>query len=174
MSKQSLSEFQQNLAQKLIQARSSVSLSQWLAFSAGKRHFLIPLSEVGEVVPISHITTIPMTHAWFSGLANIRGAVVAVTDLHTLMQDSMGQTPAYLGPNSPNARLLSLGGEYANLRAALKVDQVFGLRQPKDWIPSQELAFCHRYSVDAEQTRWHELNVNAVLTQSAFFDIQEY
>jgi twitching motility protein PilI len=167
MSKQSLSQFQQALALRLASVRNQSASTSWLAFKSAGQSWILPLASVGEVVPLPTITTMPMSQTWFSGLANVRGAVMAVSDLSQLM----GYQATSLS-RAGQARLLCLGGAYAGLRAALLVEQVFGLRSPDAWQVGESNSYCKQIGTDADNNTWRELDLERLILNSAFLNVQ--
>ena len=53
-----------------------------VAFELMGQQFIAPLGEVSEVIHPNQFTPIPHTQNWVKGLANIRGRLLAVSDLH--------------------------------------------------------------------------------------------
>lgn len=74
------------LAKRGNKTYSSVETEQdrWsgVAFELLGQQFVVPLGEVAEVIHPQQFTPIPHTQKWIKGLANIRGRLLAVTDLH--------------------------------------------------------------------------------------------
>ncbi|HQC81397.1 MAG TPA: chemotaxis protein CheW, partial [Accumulibacter sp.] len=75
----SLHEFQSYLADRLAGAGSR-NASGLLGIQAGTEHWLLDLADSGEIVPLAPLTTVPLTKAWFAGIANIRGNLYSVVD----------------------------------------------------------------------------------------------
>ena len=94
----SLRDYQRELAERLRQADSARSASK-LGVQVGAQSWLVDLVEAGEVLPVPPITAVPLTRAWFRGVANVRGNLYSVVDF-----------AAFLGAG------LSAGGEQAQLR----------------------------------------------------------
>ena len=92
-----------------------------LGLAIGEQHWLVDLSQAGEIVPVPEtIVAVPLTRDWLLGLVNLRGALHTVIDL---------QRFAGLGRTQPgkDARLLAFGGRL-NFNAAILVTRMLGLR----------------------------------------------
>ena len=70
---------------------------------AGSR-YVIDMAAVAEVVPRTHVTRVPGTPPWLTGVANWRGRILPVVDIRPLLG-----APATPLPSS--ARLLVLAGD---------------------------------------------------------------
>lgn len=90
-----------------------------LAVMAGSQRLLFSIDQVRQVVPVFEITPVPGTHRWLRGVANVRGELLAVVHLAEFV---FGEASA----ESTRRRLLAL--HPAQLRCALQVDEVLGLR----------------------------------------------
>ena len=76
----SLREFQESLVQRLTSARRGETARALLGVQSGNEHWLLELSDSGEVVPLPALTTVPLTRPWFAGIANVRGTLYSVVD----------------------------------------------------------------------------------------------
>src|SRR5258706_12428668 len=107
----SLREYQRKLSARLVNLEAGQAASK-LGVQIGKGGWLVDLVDAGEIIPVPPITPVPLTHAWFAGVANIRGNLYSVVDF-----------AAFLGaaPSAPTeaARLLLLQGKYA-VRSGLR------------------------------------------------------
>ncbi|MBS1187270.1 MAG: chemotaxis protein CheW [Burkholderiaceae bacterium] len=87
-----LRQFQTDLAERMQQVREQAdALENRLGVVAGQTNWLLDLMEVGEIVPATAITEVPMTKDWFLGLLNIRGNLVGVIDFARFL--GMAPTP---------------------------------------------------------------------------------
>ncbi len=164
----SLREFQEHLSRRLSGAAQGEGASTLLGVQAGQTHWLLDLSESGEIVPPPALTTVPLTNPAFAGLANIRGNLYAVTDF-----------PAFLGEDptpthTPGARLLLVGAKHGS-NAALLVTRLLGLKNPADFEagppPDQAPAWNASTLVDHDGREWHRLDLKALLSDSRFMNI---
>ena len=71
--KQALRDLQTRLAERLQAARTEPLAKAWLAVECSSRGFLFPLRDAGEIFAMSPLLTVPHSHRWFLGVANLRG-----------------------------------------------------------------------------------------------------
>ena len=62
-------------------AVTSAAAASLLGFESGGEYWLIDLADAGEVLPVPVLSPVPLTKAWFCGIANIRGTLYGVSDL---------------------------------------------------------------------------------------------
>lgn len=91
-----------------------------VAFRLGDEHLLARMDEVREIIDPPVCARVPGTAPWFLGVANVRGTLLPVMDLHGLMIG--GRASA-----ARNARALVYSGE--GVTAAFRVDDVLGLKR---------------------------------------------
>lgn len=122
-----LREYQAQLIERVQAARTTqAQRSNLLGVQAGGsadapgRRLLLDLAQAGEIVTSTPLTRVPMTHAWYLGLANIRGNLVGVIDIARYL----GVGEAMPGPHS---RIVTLAPGLG-LNCALLVSRVYGLR----------------------------------------------
>ena len=89
--REALRELQSRLASRLQAARTQGVQAGWLAVEAAGRKYLFPLAQSGEIFPYSATQSVPYTHNWFLGVANLRGGLYGVVDLASFVS---GQAPA--------------------------------------------------------------------------------
>lgn len=164
----SLREFQEHLSRRLSGVAQGESAASLLGVQAGQSRWLLDLSESGEIVPLPTLTPVPLTKHAFSGLANIRGNLHAVTDF-----------PAYIGEeptpfHSPTARLLLVGAKHGN-NVALLVSRLLGLKNPADFTvapPADQAPSWNAATfLDQEGREWHRLDLKALLSDPQFMNI---
>ncbi|MDO9449180.1 MAG: chemotaxis protein CheW [Rugosibacter sp.] len=185
MAKLNRREFQEKLSARLIAAQRGEIEQSVLAVESGTevlpggRRWLIPLAEAGEILPYPEITTVPLTQAWFLGVANIRGALHSVIDFSAWRGGSLTPvTPA-------QARILLIGARHG-ANSALLIERTLGLRplsgfqlaedtpdqgssvltssaQPANW---QEALV-----TDDQGMQWSMLNISLLLTSPLWLDI---
>jgi twitching motility protein PilI len=162
----SLRDYQRELAERLRDADSARSASK-LGVQVGAQSWLIDLAEAGEVIPVPPITTVPLTRAWFRGVANVRGNLYSVVDF-----------AAFLGAGaaavSGQARLVLLGERFRSA-AALLVDRSLGLRNPaqlraREPAPSRRAWLRAEYDDDSGG-HWRELDVAELVRHSEFLAV---
>jgi len=162
----SLHEFQSYLAARLA-GTSNQTPAGLLGVQAGSQYWLLDLADSGEIVTLTPLTTVPLTKAWFAGIANIRGNLYSVVDLSAFV----GKEAT---PRNSSSRLLLVGSRHGS-NAALLVNRMIGLRNVDALTP--EPAACdapawaaETYS-DNEGRRWNKLRVRELLADEAFMDI---
>lgn len=90
-----------------------------VAFRLGETTLLAPMKDVEEILEIPDMTRIPSTRSWVKGIANIRGSLLPIMDLHGFIDGGAVQ----IGRKS--RVLLIRQGELAS---GLLVDEVMGMR----------------------------------------------
>ncbi|MBK7955298.1 MAG: chemotaxis protein CheW [Candidatus Accumulibacter sp.] len=162
----SLHEFQSYLAARLA-GTSNQSSAGLLGIQAGSDYWLLDLADSGEIVPLTPLTTVPLTKPWFAGIANIRGNLYSVVDLS-----------AFLGkeatPQNTSSRLLLIGTRHGS-NAALLVTRMIGLRNIEALNPVALAAAVPTWAdevyLDNEGRRWNKLKVRELLADEAFMAI---
>ncbi|MCW8876704.1 MAG: chemotaxis protein CheW [Kangiellaceae bacterium] len=98
-----------------------------VGFRVSGQDYIVKLSEVAEIISIPRYTKVPGAKNWVKGLANIRGTLLPIMDLH-----------GFLGRKAPHAlrrqRLLVVNHE--GVHCGVVVDEVLGLNHFEDenWI----------------------------------------
>lgn len=91
-----------------------------IGFRIGEQRFLASMDEVREVLDPPVCTRVPGTLPWFLGVANVRGNLVSVMDLHGFMAGGRS-------PQGRHARMLMYQRD--GVVAAFRVDDVLGLQR---------------------------------------------
>ncbi|MCB1931439.1 chemotaxis protein CheW [Accumulibacter sp.] len=162
----SLHDFQSYLAARLA-GMGNQSSAGLLGIQAGSDYWLLDLADSGEIVPLTPLTTVPLTRPWFAGIANIRGNLYSAVDFS-----------AFLGkeatPQNASSRLLLVGTRHGS-NAALLVTRMIGLRNVEALHPeaSDPAAprWAHESFTDNEGRRWRKLKVRELLADEVFMDI---
>jgi twitching motility protein PilI len=164
--KQSLRDFQTQLADKLKQAQATKVATSKLGFVAGGQHWLVNLDQVNEVVTVSGLTEAPWAHSWFIGVASVRGALYGCTDL-----------AAFFGlaePMPAGESHLLLAHPRFGVNAAFRIERALGLRALADLIPEPKPADSAiwevRYWRDTEDRHWVELNMQKLVESPVFLE----
>ncbi|MBV1908343.1 MAG: chemotaxis protein CheW [Kangiellaceae bacterium] len=98
-----------------------------VGFRIGGNDYLVNLNEVAEILSIPQHTKVPGAKSWVKGLANIRGTLLPIMDLH-----------GYLGRKASSSlrrqRLLVVN--YAGVHCGVIVDEILGLNHFEDenWV----------------------------------------
>lgn len=162
----SLRDYQRELAERLRQADSARSASK-LGVQVGAQSWLIDLAEAGEVIPVPPVTAVPLTRAWFRGVANVRGNLYSVVDFAAFL----GAGAAAAGEQ---ARLVLLGERFRSA-AALLVDRSLGLRNPAQLRAREPVSgrpAWLRADYDDEAGReWRELDVAELVRDAEFLAV---
>lgn len=115
----SLRDYQRDLAARM-QGAGSAQIASKLGLQVGGERWLVDLRDAGEVIPVPAITPVPLTRAWFKGVANLRGNLIAVVDFGAFL--GIGAAGA-----GEQARLLLLNERF-RMGCALLVERSLGLR----------------------------------------------
>lgn len=91
-----------------------------LGFRLGDRWLVAPREDVREVIALPQLTRVPGARPWLLGVANVRGGLLPVCDLHRLL----GEEHQSLARNS---RVLVYNSD--RIPAGFLVDEVSGYRQ---------------------------------------------
>ncbi|MER2515566.1 chemotaxis protein CheW [Candidatus Accumulibacter phosphatis] len=162
----SLHDFQSYLAARLA-GMGNQSSAGLLGIQAGSDYWLLDLTDSGEIVPLTPLTSVPLTQPWFAGVANIRGNLYSAVDLS-----------AFLGkeatPQNASSRLLLIGTRHGS-NAALLVTRMIGLRNVEalhlEASDPAAPAWAQESYSDNEGRRWKKLKVRELLADEAFMDI---
>jgi twitching motility protein PilI len=163
----SLRDFSAQLAQRLAEAPAREMQAAQLGVRIGSRSYLVDMTSIGEVVPVSSIARVPWTRPWFRGLANVRGRLVGVYDLPQMA----GEEPLR---DEQGLQLLLLG-ETLKVNAALLITRAFGLRSAKDLdaLPEAEAGAAWEGARfrDSGGTTLTELNLARLVADERFTSI---
>ncbi|OYT98169.1 MAG: chemotaxis protein CheW [Burkholderiales bacterium PBB1] len=169
--KEALRALQNRLAQRLQDARSTVRGRAWLAVECGRRGFLFPLQEAGEIFSMSPVAAVSHAQAWFLGVANLRGQLHGVVDLACFLG---------VGTSSEGRDQAMLVGFNTSLEmnAVLLVDRLAGLRgedqlsaEPVDSPAASVPSFVGSRWRDASGRIWQEINLARLVKHPAFLKI---
>ena len=111
---------------RLRRAAGTTGARAWtgLAFRLAGRGFVVPRTDVREVVSPPLVTRVPGSRAWLLGLANVRGGLLGIVDLaQALGLNPVPAAPA-AGQGGRGARVLIYGAE--RLPVGFLVDDVAG------------------------------------------------
>jgi twitching motility protein PilI len=166
--KGALHEFQQQLTQRMQQARREPAAAQsCMAVTTGARRWLFDLAHTAELLPLKELTSVPFTRDWYLGLISHRSQLTSVIDLEAFA----GTSPAHWQTGD---RLLVLS-DTLPLRCAIRVMQVIGVVDRKRFVAVTDdttLAdWCPRSYTDADGLRWDWIDLPALMKTPAFLDI---
>jgi twitching motility protein PilI len=168
--RQSLKDLQERLAARLADAKKAGAETGWLAVEAGGARYLLPLVHAGEIFPLPVIQAVPHTHAWFVGVAALRGGLVGVVNLAGLLTGS-----AESGVSRQEAKLVALNGALG-VNAALWVDRMVGLRNASMFVGvtprrDSDPPVCSQRLTDVRGDVWQELNLQALVEWPEFLSV---
>ncbi len=118
----------------LAQQEADTSYSHGLAFHVGPHRYIIPITEIDEVIAISNFTNMPHTPSWLIGIANVRGNLVTLLDLHEYIFGSVSKAST----RSRRALLVKMDAHFYGL----VIDSIIGMKsfhvdQGSDQIPEE-------------------------------------
>lgn len=164
-----LREFQSQLLERMQAARSGsdARISQ-LGVIIGGQRWLLDLTEASEIVPVSSITPVPLTHDWYLGLSNIRGNLISVIDFARFQ----GLPPTSI---SQESRIIAFAPGLS-FNSGLLVSRVLGLRNVAEMTLDANQAsnaqvwssHCYR---DNEATVWNILDLSLLVQDNRFLHV---
>ena len=86
-----------------------------VTFALDREEFGVPIDQVFEVIRVGEITRVPQARQHVRGVTNLRGRILAVVEIRTLM----GLSPAHITPQS---RIVVVGVHHRTL--GILVDRV--------------------------------------------------
>ena len=121
--------------QRQLQRKEDTLTQQWsgVGFRLGRFRLLAPLGEVSEVISVPELTMLPWTQSWMRGLDNVRGRLVAVTDLGAFVNQ-----PTDLSINQQRRKVIII--DQPTVLAGLMVDEVYSIQhfEPTDYQPAHD------------------------------------
>ena len=167
--REALRELQSRLASRLQAARSEGVQAGWLAVEAAGRKYLLPLSQAGEIFPFTAPQTVPYTHAWFLGVANLRGHLHGVVDLAGFLGVKSAES------SRDQARLVGFN-QSLELNCVLLVDRLSGLRSEDELTRDADESearpsFAGGRFRDATKRVWQELHLAELAGDESFLRI---
>lgn len=161
-----LREFQERLAERLAQAKSSPVAASRLGFQINDERWLIDLAEAGEIVPAQDIVPVPHTYAWYLGLINVRGSLISAVDIAQFAGKSATRIER-------ESRVV-LFGRGLEFNAGILVTRMLGLHGLKGWTAEPEDASSPwqgaRWRDDQGQI-WREMSFDALANDERFLRI---
>jgi|SRR3569623_116891 len=165
-----LREFQSQLVERMQAARSGVDTRiNQLGVMIGQDRWLLNLQEAGEIISVSSITPVPLTHEWFLGLSNVRGNLISVIDFARFQ----GQAST---PVDKDCRIVAFAPGLS-FNCGLLVSRVLGLRNiaEMDLQAAEQnesmASWIHRRFIDRESRSWMELNLSMVVQDPRFLQV---
>lgn len=165
-----LREFHQQVLKRLESAvGAEATRASRLGFEIAGENWLVDLASISEVIPVPEHVPVPLTHAWFRGVANVRGNLYGLVDFSAFL--GKGPTAAGL-----EVRALLIHPKFG-VNAGLLVRRVHGLRNPEQFQPAQPAEpgpWVLAHWADAEGGQWKELDVESLARHPDFLNISLY
>lgn len=162
-----LREFQMSVAEKLRTAATRTALASKLGFQVGADNWFVALHQVNEVIPVPTTVGVPLTQAWFRGVANVRGNLYSMIDFAAFQGGEVIPTGM--------ERRVILVSDRLVAGAGLLVSRMLGLRSPEQFTalarPAEAPAWVGGAYSDAGGTRWLELDLPALVREQRFLEV---
>ena len=164
----SIEEYQQTLTGQIQSAGTNESSSTVLGVAVGEDRYLIPMTEVSEVIQIPKLAHVPLTQPWFLGLANVRGNLYGITDLGVYL----GGAPTAFNLKS-RILLVSPGNK---IFGGFIVNSMLGIRNLSEFTPVKSAkkklpkGVTANYK-DTEGRLWRELSLYELIRDEKFLQI---
>jgi twitching motility protein PilI len=163
----SLREFQQNVSARLQGLSGTAPSASKLGVRVGREFWLVDLADVSEAIPVPTLAEVPLTQAWFRGVANIRGNLYSIIDFSAFM----GGDPT---PVNMDSRLLLVHQQFS-INAGFVVDRMLGLRGPEQFqrkpATDASMPWVGAEYTDTEGTPWKELNMRELVNYPGFLQV---
>lgn len=156
-----LRDYQLSLLQRLkLRAATGLRVAT-MGVVIGNDHYLVDMSEVGEVLKLPKLTEVPFTKSWYRGIANVRGNIYSITDLAAFMGKSETRQDA-------QCRILLVGQKFA-FNAGFLVSRVLGVRDPLNWKMTQQDGVANYQDENGQQ--WTKLDIANLINNPDFLHI---
>jgi twitching motility protein PilI len=139
-----------------------------LGMMIGNVRYLVRMNEISEVMPVTEIVPVPLTHSWFLGIINVHGNLYGITDLGV-----------YLGgesvPFGSRSRILLVSANY-RINSGFIVHNLLGIRSLSEFeaCPNRDeqlrTGVAHFYQ-DKEGRTWYELDFRTFVREKRFLQI---
>jgi twitching motility protein PilI len=166
--KETLQSLQTRLAERLQTNNPSVQAGHWLGVMEGGHHFLLPLTQSGEIYPWSDPQLVSYTKQWFLGVANLRGMLCGVVSLSQYLALPLlpPTTPGSSTAHPLERRLVALHPAF-EINAVLAVDQLLGLKNADHFTASSDGLFLF----DAQGLQWQPIDLATIVQSPHFLSI---
>lgn len=140
-----------------------------IGFRVGTARLVAPLGVIREILKYPALTRVPGAKPWVKGIANVRGNLLPVIDLHGFLNDEVT-------PPRRSVRVLVVGR--AGATAGLVVDEVLGMRQffEEEFTADTAAMPAHvrPYAIGVYQRGedcWGVVDLNALASGDAFIHV---
>jgi len=163
-----LRDYQQHLVDRITGMAAAGTASSHLGFEVNQQRWVIPLTEVSEVIPLPQVASVPLTQDWFLGVANVRGGLYAISDFAHFMTGSATII-------THESRLVLLNGKY-RAHAGLLICRSLGLRAMRDAEEANGITPPWQGATyrDAQDLAWKELSVERLVRDPRFLSAAQY
>lgn len=163
-----LRQYQVQLLERMQAAQSeAVAAGRELGVLIGARHYLLDLTQVGEIVSHQSIAAVPLTCDWYLGLANIRGNLTGIIDLARYQNEAAPVAGA-------DARIVTFAPALG-FPCALLVARVLGLRKLADMTESVGDAAGPEWQAqiftDSDGLAWRRLDLALLVRDPRFLHV---
>lgn len=112
---------------------------QWrgIGFRLGRNRFVSSIDEVQEILTLPSMARVPGTRSWLLGVANVRGNLIPIVDLHAFID---GQ-PTLIGENTRVLVARQHGGNVGLLVDEVLGQQSFGQEQRDEAVGEADPAY---------------------------------
>ena len=115
----------------LIRQEVDSEFSHGLAFNLGSHRYIIPISEITEVISVTEFTSIPRVPGWLIGIANVRGNLVTLLDLHQFIFNKQSE----LDMRTRRTLLIKYESHYFGLL----IDSIIGMKSYQTDMGSKQV-----------------------------------
>jgi twitching motility protein PilI len=144
---------------------------QGMGFQVGGMRLISAMGEITEVLSLPGVARLPGVKSWVLGVANLRGRLIPVIDLH----DFLGMTAT-----TPRSRWRVLVVEQGSLVAGLLVEQSLGMQQflsgGREHVTSEGLGALAPFVRGAfrQQGRiYYEVELTSLIGSERFLDVTQ-
>lgn len=166
--KVSLRQFQEGLVARLkeVQSGTITQSASKMGVQVGGGKWLVNLPDVSEVVPLPPLLAVPLTQAWFAGVANVRGVLYSAIDFSRFLGGEPTQT-------NLDSRLLLANTKF-HLNVGIIVHHMLGLKNP-DQLQGTAIDNCAPWIAaeytDSNGDLWKELNMPGLIHHPDFLNV---
>jgi twitching motility protein PilI len=144
---------------------------QGMGFQVGGVRLVAPLDDIGEVITVPRITGVPRVRDWMLGIANVRGRLIPIVDLHLFL--GMPST-------QPVSRWRVLVVEDGDFVAGLVVEQLLGMQyfseRAGEPVQPEALGQLGRYVCRTFRQGgrvFHEARLQSILRDDRFLNVAQ-
>lgn len=156
-----LREFQQDLINRMQAKDHACDQISTLGVQIAEQNWLVDMLDLSEILPLPPLSAVPLTKPWFIGVVSVRGILYGVSDMAAYQQKGKASGAAV-------NRVLLVAERHA-FNAALLVDRVLGLRNPRLWAQSEVDGQVQYH--DEQGNFWHKLDIAGLLGRPDFLQI---